>query len=81
MRETEIRVTGQFVNLQDAHDYDGTLQGSIQPFTRILVYTYRQNNGAAGSGIFTLSPDGNALTGEGTGSDGTKFTWNGRRAP
>ncbi len=81
MREVELRVVGHFVNLQDAHDYDGTLQGTIPPTSRTLFYSYTQKNGAAGSGTFTLSPDGNALTGEGTASDGTKFTWNGTRAP
>ena len=79
--EVPLQVAGYFVNLQDAHDYDGTLQGTIPPNSRTLFYSYTQKNGAAGSGTFTLSNDGNAITGEGTSSDGQKFTWNGRRAP
>ena len=76
-----IPVTGQFVNTDGAHDYDGSLQGTIPPYTRQLHYTYTQTNGAVGTGVFQLSNDGNAITGEGTTGDGTKFTWNGTRAP
>jgi hypothetical protein len=75
-----IPVTGQFINQQGAHDYDGTLQGVIRPFTRTLEYSYVQKNGAAGIGVFTLSDDGSQLTGSGKASDGTSFTWNGTRA-
>lgn len=75
-----IPVTGQFINQQGAHDYDGTLQGVIRPYSRTLEYSYVQKNGAAGTGVFTLSNDGNSLTGSGKGSDGTAFTWNGTRA-
>jgi len=75
-----IPVTGQFINQQGAHDYDGTLQGVIRPFTRTLEYSYVQKNGAAGTGVFTLSDDGSRLTGSGKASDGTSFTWNGTRA-
>ncbi len=80
-QELPLTVTGQFVNLQDAHDYDGALQGTIPPNSRTLIYSYTQKNGASGTGTFTLSLDGNLLTGEGTTGDGVKFTWNGRRAP
>jgi hypothetical protein len=75
-----IPVTGQFINQQGAHDYDGTLQGVIRPYSRTLEYSYVQKNGAAGTGTFTLSNDGNSITGSGKGSDGTSFTWNGTRA-
>jgi hypothetical protein len=78
--EVALQVSGQFVNLQNARDYDGALQGVIPPNSRTLTYTYTQKNGATGSGIFTLSADGNAITGEGATSDGQKFTWNGTRA-
>ena len=75
-----MNVSGIFTNTDGAHDYDGTIGGIVQPNTRQLVYTFTQKNGQSGSGVFTLSDDGNSLTGEGV-ENGTHFTWNGQRAP
>lgn len=74
-----ITVKGEFVNGQGAHQYDGTLRGTMQPGSRTLEYRYTQKNGATGSGAFTLSNDGNAITGGGKSSDGQSFTWSGTR--
>ena len=79
-QEAPLRVTGQFINTDGAHDYDGSLQGIIQPYSRVLTYSYGQKNGAAGSGMFTLSQDGNCIAGSGL-QGRNRFTWNGTRAP
>ena len=75
-----MQVGGSFTNTDGAHDYDGTISGVVQANSRQLVYGFSQKNGQGGSGSFTLSDDGNSLTGEGV-ENGTRFTWNGQRAP
>ena len=73
-------VTGQFINTDGATQYNGILQGIIPKGTRTLIYNYSQPEiKAGGKGQFTLSNDGNAITGNGTAGSAT-FTWNGTRA-
>jgi hypothetical protein len=73
-------ITGQFMNTDGATQYNGILQGIIPRGTRTLLYNYTQPEiKAGGKGQFTLSNDGNAITGNGTAGDVT-FTWNGTRA-
>ena len=73
-------VTGQFINTDGASQYNGTLQGVIPRATRTLHYNYSQPGiEAGGQGQFTLSNDGNSITGTGKVGDVT-FTWNGTRA-
>ena len=81
LQEIPLQINGQFVNTDGASAYDGGLQGSSPPNSRVLIFGYTQKNGATGGGTLVLSNDGNSITGEGTASDGTKFTWRGRRAP
>lgn len=76
----ETYITGQFINTDGATQYNGILQGIIPRGTRTLFYDYSQPGiKAGGKGQFTLSNDGNAITGNGT-VGGTTFTWNGTRA-
>ena len=76
-----MQVGGSFTNTDGAHDYDGTISGVVQPGSRTLIYTYSQKVGQGGHGVFTLSQDGNSLTGEGIHMDKDHFTWSGQRAP
>jgi hypothetical protein len=76
-----MQVFGTFTNTDGAHDYDGTLFGVVQPNSRQLAYSYSQHTGEGGDGAFTLSADGNSLTGEGVHNGKDHFTWNGQRAP
>jgi hypothetical protein len=76
----ETYITGQFINTDGATQYNGFLQGIIPRGTRTLFYDYSQPGiKAGGKGQFTLSNDGNAITGNGT-AGGVTFTWNGTRA-
>jgi hypothetical protein len=76
----QMQVGGSFTNTDGSHDYDGTISGVVPPGARQLIYNFSQKNGQGGQGTFTLSNDGNSLTGDGVVS-GTHFTWNGQRAP
>jgi hypothetical protein len=61
------------------HDNNGSLRGVVAPYARTLVFSYAQRNGSAGSGAFTLSDDGQSITGSIENSDG-KSAWTGTRA-
>lgn len=61
------------------NDLNGTLRGVVAPHARTLVFGYFLHNGKSGSGNFTLSDDGQSITGSIENSDG-KSTWNGTRA-
>jgi hypothetical protein len=61
------------------NDINGTLRGVVGPHARTLVFSYHQRNGRSGGGNFTLSNDGNSITGMLENSEG-KSTWNGTRA-
>lgn len=71
-------VSGSFGFTSDAGK-DGTLRGTLQSRTEFL-YTYQQNNGGAGSGIFNLSDDGNIIQGS-FASNGVGTVWRGKRRP
>ncbi len=77
---TDMQVVGQFLNTDGAPQYNGSLQGIIPRGTRTLHYTYAQPgiSGGAGTGQFTLSDDGNAISGTGKSGD-VAYTWNGTR--
>jgi len=77
---TDLLITGTFINTDGAPQYNGILRGTIPKGTRTLIYEYAQPEiKAGGKGTFTLSNDGNAITGSGTAGTAT-FTWNGTRA-
>jgi hypothetical protein len=76
----DLYVTGQLINTDGATDYNGTLQGVIRRGTRTLQYAFvQQAINASGTGQFTLSQDGNSISGSGKAGD-AEFTWNGTRA-
>ena len=76
---TDMRVVGQILNTDGAAQYNGSLQGVIPRGTRTLHYSYVQPGiSGGGTGQFTLSQDGNAITGSGKAGD-VSFTWNGTR--
>ena len=76
----DLYVTGQMINSDGAAEYNGTLQGVIPKGTRTLQYSYvQQATNSSGTGQFTLSQDGNSITGSGKAGD-ADFTWNGTRA-
>jgi hypothetical protein len=58
---------------------NGSLRGVVAPYGRTLVFSYVQRDGWAGGGAFTLSDDGQSITGSIENSDG-KSAWNGTRA-
>ena len=79
----DLYVTGQMINTDGAAEYNGTLQGTIPRGTRTLQYTFVQPAiSGAGTGQFTLSQDGNSISGTGKGGKegDPEFTWNGTRA-
>ena len=77
---SDLYVTGQFINTDGAADYNGTLQGVIPRGTRTLQYSFVQPTiKTSGTGQFTLSQDGNSITGSGKAGD-VDFNWNGTRA-
>ncbi|MGE3304705.1 MAG: hypothetical protein AB7I52_01940 [Rhizobiaceae bacterium] len=71
-------VSGSF-GFSSAPGKDGTLRGTLQSRTE-FVYTFQQNNGGAGSGIFNLSEDGNIIQGS-FASNGVGVVWRGKRRP
>ena len=76
----DLYVIGQMINSDGADQYNGTLQGVIPKLTRTLQYSYVQPTvNGSGTGQFTLSQDGNSITGSGKAGD-VEFTWNGTRA-
>lgn len=76
---SDMQVVGQILNTDGANQYNGSLQGVIPRGTRTLHYTYVQPGiSGSGTGQFTLSSDGNSITGTGKAGD-VGFTWNGTR--
>ena len=77
---SDLYVTGQMINSDGVADYNGTFQGTIPRGTRTLHYSYVQPRiSGSGTGQFTLSNDGNSISGSGKAGD-TDFTWRGTRA-
>jgi hypothetical protein len=75
-----IRFVGTFVNTDGAGQYNGQLTGAVQRGSRVMAYTYSQPGiSAAGTGTFTLSPDGRSFAGDGLAMGKDRFTWNGTR--
>jgi hypothetical protein len=75
-----IQFIGQFVNTDGARQYNGTLQGSAVYPSSTLTFTYAQPGiEAAGTGVFTLTADGQ-LMGTGLHLEEEKFAWNGGRS-
>lgn len=70
-------VTGYFGHSNPNND--GTLRGTLGS-RRDVTFTFQQKNGAAGSGAFDLSEDGNSFTGR-AGANGQTFDWSGTRRP
>ncbi|MCP9846944.1 hypothetical protein KBY86_08615 [Synechococcus sp. Lug-A] len=76
----DLNVTGQFINTDGATQYNGTLQGIIPRGMRTLYYNYWQPGiKAGGKGQFTLSNDGQSISGEGLSMGKDTFIWNGTR--
>ena len=77
---SRMTFAGTFTH-SDESRYNGTLEGFIRPGTRTLEYTLSQPGiDSEGKGTFTLSSDGQAISGTGMAGT-TPFVWTGRRAP
>ena len=77
---TPIRFQGTFVNTDGASNTNGTIQGTVVNGYHDMAFTYVQPGlGLTGTGGFTLSADGNSITGSGVSGGKDKFTWTGTR--
>lgn len=76
-------VGGTLRNTDIGPQYNGTFRGTMSPNQiGIVQLTYGQPAAAAkGSVVFTFSPDGETVTGDGIHEGHLPFKWNGRRKP
>ena len=74
-------ITGNFTNTDGASQYDGTLEGRVDPGGMSMTYTYVQPKiNASGGGRFGIGQEGGneVIGGDATGSTGP-FSWRGPR--
>jgi len=74
---TNGEVTGEFTN-PNHPEFSGRLHGTVDGKGKEFTYTYKQNNGAQGSGLFRLSDDRMTISGS-VASNGQRNTWTGQR--
>lgn len=74
IKQGEEKLTGKY-----SGKFSGTIEGTVKEGK--LHYKWVQPNGEWGSGVFTVSEDGNTLTGTwgGANSETNGGAWNGKR--
>jgi hypothetical protein len=71
------RVTGTFRN--EDPSFNGEIFGTLDSSGREFTYTFTQNNGGRGSGLFSLGDGNRSISGGGGTGDGQRFNWGGTK--